>query len=116
MTVTVINKELIDNVVLELHNKGYSAARIGLHLRNQYFIKANTRLTRMYPFLEDAELEQKKLKIKAERLKAHVQKHKKDFKAERSYTKNKSTLYHAGVKAEKRVTEKNKYKNLITTT
>lgn len=103
---TTVNKKLIDETVLELHEKGYSAARIGLYLKETYFITCKEKLTRTYPFLQDAELEKKDLELKRERLKSHFEKNKKDYKAKRALVKKTTKLYHATVAAEARTKKK----------
>lgn len=82
----VINRPFVDQKVRELAGKNYTAAQIGCYLMDNYYIRARTRLCRIYPFLKQTSEEARKLKISCGRLSTHVDKNRHDYRAQRALT------------------------------
>lgn len=104
----IIDEKFLADVVKSLHEQNYSAAQVGLHLKQKYFVKSKIKLTKLYPFLKDAEVQAENIKIDVERLKAHFEKNRKDFKAKRALVKKVIRSYHKSCYAAKRINKKQK--------
>ena len=88
-----INKKFIDELVLNLHKKGYNAAYIGLHLRDNYLLKNIEKLTRLYPFLKATADQIERTQVKQEKLITHSKLHKHDYKSKRCLVRLKPKIH-----------------------
>jgi len=96
---TKMKLEEVAKIILELHNKGYAPAKIGLILRDSYGISNVKALTgkKISKILEEKGLKLEKQDLhdlleREKKLKKHLEKNKKDTRAKRGFQLTKAKV------------------------